>query len=307
MMEVFKTPDGKFGRVEQWEICPSGHRFIRAYRIWTDTNEFSSLFFAPCRTCEKEKKRADFFDKGHIPKRFRSVSVESFNPFIVEVASSKDKLKEAQARALSVKAACLDYIQDLKLSLRVGKSLIFAGGTGTGKTHLACSIAAETLRQGFTAWYCFASDYCRDIETCRMRKSQVDFNEAKMLNRYATFDLLVLDKLGDRGLTAYERKIVQALLDDRYNLNKATIVVTSLNAPQLEVVIGRDCFDGFRENGGRAYPFGWKSVRSVVQPPEPIQEEQQEVWMLPEDTVHPRYADKEAFVFGKNATKAGCI
>ena len=297
-MEVFKTTDGMYGKIECWGTCPAGHRFVKKYRLWEDSNQFSSLIFASCPTCYKNKILAGFFAKGEIPSRFWGKSVDSFDLSLVEAASEKGDVRGAKEKAQAIKAACLDYVQNIKEAIRSGRSLIFSGGTGTGKTHLACGIAIEALRQGFTVQYCLTPDYCRKIEACRVKKNQDGGSEIATLQQFAANDLLILDKVGDRGLTPYERKIVQALLDARYNLNKATIITTNLTITHLEAAIGSDCLDGLRECGGRAYAFVWESVRSVLPMPEPKPEILPQICFFPDDAVHPLSSDGKLSVAG---------
>lgn len=50
-----------------------------------------------------------------------------------------------------VKNAVLAWGEDIETSVKRGKSLIFVGKTGAGKTHLGMAIVMGALRKGFVA------------------------------------------------------------------------------------------------------------------------------------------------------------
>lgn len=70
-------------------------------------------------------------------------------------------------------------------------NLIFVGGTGTGKTHLAIAIAAQAVRNGSRARFYNLVDLANDLE-----KEKLEGEGGKIANILGRFDLVVLDELG---------------------------------------------------------------------------------------------------------------
>jgi DNA replication protein DnaC len=71
------------------------------------------------------------------------------------------------------------------------RNLIFVGGTGTGKTHLAISIARQAVKEGFKGRFYNLVDLANDLE-----REKLDGNGGKLTAKLARMDLVVLDELG---------------------------------------------------------------------------------------------------------------
>ena len=70
-------------------------------------------------------------------------------------------------------------------------NLIFVGGTGTGKTHLAIAIAAKVVREGRRARFLNLVDLSNELE-----REKLSGNGGKTADRLVRFDLVILDELG---------------------------------------------------------------------------------------------------------------
>jgi DNA replication protein DnaC len=70
-------------------------------------------------------------------------------------------------------------------------NLIFVGGTGTGKTHLAIAIAAKVVREGGRARFLNLVDLSNELE-----REKLSGNGGKTADRLVRFDLVILDELG---------------------------------------------------------------------------------------------------------------
>ncbi|EQD56002.1 DNA replication protein dnaC, partial [mine drainage metagenome] len=69
----------------------------------------------------------------------------------------------------------------------------FYGNTGTGKTHLACAIANELLRQGKSALFVRAYEVLRTI---RDTWKGGEKTELAVIREFVAPDLLILDEVG---------------------------------------------------------------------------------------------------------------
>jgi len=72
-----------------------------------------------------------------------------------------------------------------------GRNIIFVGGTGSGKTHLAIAIATNLIKQGKRACFYNAVDL---VNTLEQEKKQDD--TGMLATRLQNFDAIVLDGLG---------------------------------------------------------------------------------------------------------------
>ncbi len=274
-MEVFRDKKGNYHRVVKWETCPCGHRYIRESKAWIDTNIFSEKEFSDCCFCTAEKKRKERLKKAEIPVRYWDKTVQSFDLSLIEAledtsesSSSLDSdaffnPEEIREKAGEVKDVCLSYIENLVTNIHDGKSLIFTGGPGTGKTHLACSIAVEAAQKGIPTLYSLVAKYFQIVEDVRTKKYRGTLEEDKALQFYSECDLLVLDKV-DKGMSVSERRSLRSLLDTRYNNRKATFLLTSLPFQELKVVLGPECIDSFRESAAPLLTFIWASNRKKI-------------------------------------------
>lgn len=103
-----------------------------------------------------------------------------------------------------------------------GEPVLFLGGTGTGKTHLASAL-------GYAA--CALGHSVRFVTAAALVNELVEAQESRLLSRvvgrYARLDLLVLDELGYLPLTALGSQLLFQVIAERGE-RKATVVTTNL-------------------------------------------------------------------------------
>lgn len=230
-----------------YEKCARHGWFIRS------ATRGGTFQFFPCPGCEKEKREKEKSEKAKarieeriqaamIPPRFLSKTIDGF------VASNP-----GQARA---KAVCEAYVKDIDSRFKEGQSLVFSGRPGTGKTHLAASIANAAMAKGYSALFRTAAGLVRMI-----RDSWSDGTESTAMADIAATDLLIIDECGAIAGTENEKKILFEIINARYERMKPTIVLSNLGAKELEESLGPRTFDRLRENGGKFVVFDWESYR----------------------------------------------
>lgn len=143
-------------------------------------------------------------------------------------------LKEAKLRLSQACIEDIDYPARRELDKAVVRQLascrwvhehqnvIVTGMTGTGKTFVACALAQQACRKGFSAVYRRASRLFDELALARADGSYV-----RLLAKLARVDVLVID---DWGLTAageQERRDFFEILEDRYG-NRSTIMTSQL-------------------------------------------------------------------------------
>jgi DNA replication protein DnaC len=106
--------------------------------------------------------------------------------------------------------------------LRHGHNVLITGATGVGKTWLACALAQQAARSGFTVLYVRAP---RLLEELRVAHGDGSFG--RRLAQLARIDLLAIDDLAIAPVTAPERNDLLELLDDRVG-TRATLITSQL-------------------------------------------------------------------------------
>jgi DNA replication protein DnaC len=106
--------------------------------------------------------------------------------------------------------------------LRHGHNVVITGATGVGKTWLACALAQQAARSGFTVLYLRAP---RLLEELRVAHGDGSF--ARRLAQLARIDLLVIDDFAIAPISAPERNDLLELLDDRVG-TRATLITSQL-------------------------------------------------------------------------------
>jgi DNA replication protein DnaC len=101
------------------------------------------------------------------------------------------------------------------------ENLYLWGPCGVGKTHLALAIARRCFAESLSVTVLLAARLSRSVRMKEPREEQT------VIDAYARSDVLVLDDLGAGADTAFNRQILQEILDTRDFHDRAGLVVTS--------------------------------------------------------------------------------
>ena len=184
-------------------------------------------------------------NRAMIPERFKS---HSFDTFIDSTDDQKAKKKH-----------CLGYAKNFDAVKKAGMSMIFCGTTGTGKTHLACSIANNIIQQGNTSVFISVLRAIRQVKETYARSNTKTEQEA--INWFLSPDLLILDEVGVQFGTDAEKMILFEIINERYQNMKPTILISNLNPQAIKEYVGDRVMDRMKENGGKLLKFEWESNR----------------------------------------------
>ena len=105
-------------------------------------------------------------------------------------------------------------------------SLLLAGPSGIGKTHLAAAILNACADKGIGGLYCDTAKLLAELRSTYDKDSGTQ--ETNILGRLSNADLLVLDDLGAENLTRWGQNMLHAVLNARYNQELPTICTTRL-------------------------------------------------------------------------------
>ena len=131
------------------------------------------------------------------------------------------------------------------LAAKNKKSLIIAGKSGTGKTHLATAIAIDAMKNGRNAIFRTVPELLDELR--RAAQEHADF--FGLMQKYKDVSCLVLDDWGKEKTTQAGLDYMFQLIDYRYRHGMQTIVTTNAlnmrglmnqwNADKIEPIVSR--------------------------------------------------------------------
>jgi DNA replication protein DnaC len=120
--------------------------------------------------------------------------------------------------------------------LRHARNLLITGATGCGKTWLACALAHQAARSGFSVLYVRAARLFDELQV-----AHGDGSFARRLVQLAKLDLLVIDDFAISPMGPAERNDLLELLDDRIG-TRSTLITSQLPVESWHEVIGEPTF-----------------------------------------------------------------
>lgn len=111
--------------------------------------------------------------------------------------------------------------------------LLFKGGFGAGKTHLAAAIANYRLKMGEPALFIVVPDLLDYLRATYAPNSAVTYDERFESLRGAP--LLLLDDLGSHSATPWAQEKLFQLLNFRYNAQLPTVITTNQELEEIDM------------------------------------------------------------------------
>jgi DNA replication protein DnaC len=99
-------------------------------------------------------------------------------------------------------------------------NLVFIGGTGTGKTHLAIAIARQAVQEGCKGRFYNLVDLANDLE-----REKLEGLGGKLAEKLARMDLVVLDELGYLPFSKNGGQLIFHLVSKLYE--RTSIIITT--------------------------------------------------------------------------------
>lgn len=125
----------------------------------------------------------------------------------------------------------LVYAQEqAMLAATNGTGLILAGKRGTGKSHLATSIALYVMQHGKQAIFRLVNDLLNEIRQAVAEKTDY----FSLIKKFKDVPCLVLDDFGKEKTTDFGIVALYDIVNDRYNNELQTIITT--NAVDIETL-----------------------------------------------------------------------
>lgn len=134
----------------------------------------------------------------------------------------------------------ISYVRNFKANRADNIGMVFYGKPGTGKSHLAFSIANNLLEYGYRVIVLSQTGLMQEIKRVSKFGTQ---GEVEFFDEIGRCDLLILDDLGVGGRSDWELSQLYKAIDDRYRAQLPTIVTTNLDMEELCKYLSYDGVD----------------------------------------------------------------
>jgi DNA replication protein DnaC len=227
------------GRV--WSVCPVCRAEVEAEeKAKKDAEE------AEQRVRNWERR----LGQSGIPPRFQDRTLENF------VAEN-----EAQQKALKFAKS---YADEFNEALKTGRSALFVGKPGTGKTHLAAGIGMNLLKKGHPVLFMTVMRAIRRVKDTWGKGREESETEA--IAAMVEPHLLILDEVGVQFGSDFEKNLIFDIINERYENRLPTILMSNLPTAEVRAYLGDRVFDRMKEDGGARIVFDWESHRGRQEP-----------------------------------------
>lgn len=151
---------------------------------------------------------------------FAAMSFDSFN------VQGRMGLGEEQVRSLKYALN-----QSMQFSETLKGWLVFMGGYGCGKTHLAAAIANTVVRLGVPTLFLTVPDL---LDWLRFAYGSAEANFESRFEEIRNISLLVLDDLGTQNATPWAEEKLYQIVNYRYVNHLPTVVTTNQQIGEIE-------------------------------------------------------------------------
>ena len=141
-------------------------------------------------------------------------------------------------------------------------NILLTGATGAGKTWLACALAHQACREGFSALYLRLPRLFEELDIARG-----DGRYPKLLQSLGKTDVLILDDWGLTPLGATQRRDLLEVLEERH-ARRSTLITSQLPVAKWhEFIADPTLADAILDRlVHNAYKFPLKGKRSMREP-----------------------------------------
>lgn len=165
--------------------------------------------------CQRGGRTDKLLANARVPARYEHCEISNF-----DVLPGRFEMSMHKAKVI-----CDGFVREFPLDNNQG--LLFTGGVGTGKTHLAVGILKSLVREkGVRAIFYDYRELLKDIQ--HSYNPEVNETEKGILAPVFDADVLVLDELGALKSTEWVEDTVSHILNTRYNDQRTTIITTNL-------------------------------------------------------------------------------
>jgi DNA replication protein DnaC len=216
--------------------------------IWSTADDSTAVPDSSCEICHGTKYVHPLFPSGKpdyrrvVPCECALREIESERSNKLQKYSNLGSLSKCTFEILSPEGrkfegkALFDYkpVYDAAMAFAASPAgwLIIEGPNGSGKTHLACSIANYRIAKSEPAFYIDAADLLDHLRSTYHPDSTVSYDE--LFEQVKNAPLLILDNLNISSITPWAREKLRQILNFRYNGQAPTVITSSIPVEELE-------------------------------------------------------------------------
>lgn len=163
---------------------------------------------------ENQRRMEELFKKSGVGKKFQTRTFEN-------TMTNKDNVNAIEKS--------LKFTKEFP---KIQKGLLFSGPVGTGKTHLAASIANELIKNLYTVAFGNITDIIMLIKSTYGKESEL--TELEIIKTLTDdVDLLIIDDLGKEYATENTITILYHIINKLSENYKPVIITTNLTSEEL--------------------------------------------------------------------------
>lgn len=200
------------------EICikriPERCNCKQAKEHWKEQDELERIKLLTKLEIERKKNMERLYTLSGMSSRLRNYNFENYK------VCNENKTAYFKAKK---------YVADL-LSGNKSNSLFITGNIGTGKTHLAASIANELIKNGQPVIFGTLINLLTEVKDSYSIDGEY---ESKIINKYSKIGLLIIDDLGKERPSEWTLEKLFTIINNRYENNLPVIITTNYNRKKL--------------------------------------------------------------------------
>ena len=211
------------GKLKEISECPECFKLKQAQKAIEEEKAMQE---------KAQKSRMERIKETRMPLEYQT---KDFSTFFQDTESQREAFNMAER-----------FVNGWEKAKAGGYGLLFLGGCGTGKTHLACAIMLELMERYLFVYprYYKVSEIFSAVRSTY--QTGVITNEEEMLKFFSSIQLLVIDEVGIQKGSEAEKRILFSILDNRVTSNKPTILMSNLGPKALAELLGDRLYDRVR-------------------------------------------------------------
>lgn len=185
--------------------------------------DFGKVVLCKCREQQREARR---LEQLRSISNLRALARFTFETFEPDGYALPEDVSQNLRRAFETARAYADEPSGW---------LLFLGGYGCGKTHLAAAIANHIIRRGDPAFFVVVPDLLDHLRTTYSPQSPVGYDQR--FQEVRTASLLILDDLGSHASTQWAQEKLFQIFNYRYNAQLPTVITSNHELEEIDLRI----------------------------------------------------------------------